>query len=191
MYILFEGVDTSGKSTQAKLLHESIKGSILTKEPGGSDLGVKIREIILDHGVKSKRAELFMFLADRAEHFEEIVQSNLDKVVISDRGLISGIAYAMANEDISLDFLIELNLFALKNHLPDKVILLQTNSELIKSRISVRSADMIEKRGIEYLLQIQKNMHIVVEKLKIPYKVIDANKSIDEIAVEVKEFIDD
>jgi len=191
MYILFEGVDTCGKSTQAKLLHQSIDGSILTKEPGGSELGVWIRETVLNRQIKSKRAELLLFLADRAEHFKRVIEPNLDKTIISDRGLVSGIAYAMANEEIELDFLINLNLFALEKHLPNKVILLESNRDLILERLGEKETDMIEKRGINYLLNIQENMKRVLKELDLEYIIIDAKKSIDEIAVEVKEFIDD
>lgn len=192
MYILFEGVDTSGKSTQAKLLSQSIKGSILTKEPGGSDLGVWIREVVLNRQILSKRAELLLFLADRAEHYKRVIEPNLDKTIISDRGLISGIAYAMANEEeIDLDFLIKLNLFALKNHLPDKVILLESNKDLILKRIEQKETDMIEKRGIDYLLKIQENMKRVLKKLELDYIIIDAKKSIEKISQEVKEFVND
>lgn len=191
MYILFEGVDTCGKSTQAKLLHQSIDRSVLTKEPGGSELGVWIRETVLNRQIESKRAELLLFLADRAEHYKRVIEPNLDKTIISDRGLISGIAYAMANEEIELDFLIKLNLFALENHLPDKVILLESNRDLILERLGAKEADMIEKRGIDYLLKIQENMKRVLKKLDLNYLIIDARKSIEKISQEVKEFVDD
>jgi dTMP kinase len=191
VYILFEGVDTCGKSTQAKLLHQSIDRSVLTKEPGGSELGVWIRETVLNRQIESKRAELLLFLADRAEHYKRVIEPNLDKTIISDRGLISGIAYAMANEEIELDFLIKLNLFALENHLPDKVILLESNRDLILERLGAKEADMIEKRGIDYLLKIQENMKRVLKKLDLNYLIIDARKSIEKISQEVKEFVDD
>jgi len=141
--------------------------------------------------MESKRAELLLFLADRAEHYKRVIEPNLDKTIISDRGLISGIAYAMANEELELDFLITLNLFALENHLPDKVILLESNRDLILERLGAKEADMIEKRGIDYLLKIQENMKTVLKKLDLEYIIIDARKSIEKISQEVKEFVDD
>jgi dTMP kinase len=188
MYLILEGVDTSGKSTQLELLKDIYPNAYFTKEPGGTKLGSKIREIILHDGVQNHKAELFLFLADRAEHYKEIV-SNHD-VVISDRGLISGIAYALANhDDYSLEFLTSLNRFALDDKMPDFVVLLETNEKLINQRMQTKSADMIEKRGIKYLLKIQDLMKDVLKEWDIKHIVIDASKEIDKIHDEIKEFI--
>jgi dTMP kinase len=188
MYLILEGVDTSGKSTQLELLKDIYPNAYFTKEPGGTKLGSKIREIILHDGVQNHKAELFLFLADRAEHYKEIV-SNHD-VVISDRGLISGIAYALANhDDYSLEFLTSLNRFALDDKMPDFVVLLETNEKLINQRMQTKSTDMIEKRGIKYLLKIQDIMKDVLKELDIKHIVIDASKDINTIHDEIKEFI--
>ena len=192
MYILFEGIDTSGKSTQASLLAKSIDNSILTKEPGGTTLGLTIRELILHKGVSNHKSELFLFLADRSEHFKEVIAPNLDKTIISDRGLVSGISYALANhDDYNLDFLIDLNRFALDGTLPDKVILLKSNIELITSRMSGKKEDMIEQRGFEYLLKIQDLMIEVIQKLGVTHIILDANESIETLHKKIKDFIDD
>jgi len=191
MYILFEGVDTSGKSTQATLLQNCLKDSILTKEPGGTSLGLTIRDLVLHQGVGSHKSELFLFLADRSEHFKEVILPNLDKTIISDRGLVSGISYALANhKDYDLDFLIDLNSFALDGTLPDKIVLLKTDKDLIKSRMSDKKEDMIEKRGIDYLLKIQDLMIKVIEKLDVDFIILDANESIETLHKKIKEFID-
>jgi dTMP kinase len=188
MYLILEGVDTSGKSTQLELLKDIYPNAYFTKEPGGTKLGSKIREIILHDGVQNHKAELFLFLADRAEHYKEIVSNH--EVVISDRGLISGIAYALANhDDYSLEFLTSLNRFALDDKMPDFVVLLETNEKLIKQRMQTKSADMIEKRGIKYLLKIQDIMKDVLKELDIKHIVIDASKDINTIHDEIKEFI--
>ena len=133
MYILFEGIDTCGKSTQIELLAEKFDDIVVTKEPGGTKFGVKAREILLSDSLTSKRAELLLFLADRAEHYEEIVEPNKDKVVISDRGFLSGIGYALANGNFDFDELVALNKFALSGHFPDKIILFVTNMETLTS----------------------------------------------------------
>ena len=109
MYLIVEGIDTSGKSTQIELLKKLYPDAITTKEPGGTPIGIKIREMILHEGVNNHKSELFLFLADRAEHYKNIIEPNLDKTIISDRGFISGIAYALANhEDYKKDFLLQL-----------------------------------------------------------------------------------
>ncbi len=192
MYILIEGIDTSGKSTQAQLLYRSYPDAILTKEPGGCRLGEEIREMILHKGVESKTAELFLFLADRAEHFETVIKPNLDRIIISDRGLVSGIAYALANgSPLSRDQLIDLNRLALDNHLPDKVVLLETDETVLGSRMKQKAEDKIEQRGIDYLLEVQHHMKEVIAHLKIPHHSIPANLPIEEIHRHIKEFIDD
>lgn len=181
MYILFEGIDTCGKSTQIELLAEKHPELIITKEPGGTTFGVKAREILLQDSLASKRAELLLFLADRAEHYEEVVKPNKDKVVISDRGFISGVGYALANGDFDFNELVHLNKFALEDHFPDRIVLFLTNMETLKERTSQKSLDGIELRGLEYLLEVQEHMKQSILKLDIPHLFIDAADSIDNI----------
>ncbi len=191
MYILFEGIDTSGKSTQAKLLHDAINNSILTKEPGGTKIGSRIREMVLHETIQSHKAELFLFLADRAEHYKEIIEPNKSRVIISDRGLISGIAYALTNEKYDLDFLIQLNLFALSNTLPDKVIFLEISKKTLLERMQIKEEDKIEQRGLEYLLRVQENIKKVLDTLALDHIIIDSSLKIDDIFTKIKDFIDD
>ncbi len=181
MYILFEGIDTCGKSTQIELLAQNIPDLIITKEPGGTEFGVKAREILLADTLSSKRAELLLFLADRAEHYQEIVKVNKDKIVISDRGFISGIGYALANDDFDFDELVRLNKFALEDHFPDKIVLFLTNIETLKERTSAKTLDGIELRGLEYLISVQEHMKESIIKLNIPHLFIDATDSIENI----------
>ena len=188
MYLILEGVDTSGKSTQLELLKNIYPNACFTKEPGGTNLGTKIRAMILHEGVQNHKAELLLFLADRAEHYMSVVKQH--DIVISDRGFISGIAYALANhKDYDLKFLTNLNSFALDDKIPDFVVLLEVNESLVKERLRQKSQDMIEKRGIDYLLKVQNLMKEVLKKLEINHIIIDASKEIDEIHQEIKGFI--
>jgi len=190
MYIVFEGVDTSGKTTQIELLKNIYPDAVYTKEPGGTSIGLELRSLLLDKGLKSFIAEMFLFLADRAEHYEEVIKPNKDKLIISDRGLVSGIAYALTNHpDLDINFLLDLNRFALQKDLPDIVILFKTNKELILSRMSKKREDAIEQRGLEYLLKVQENMIKVLESLDINYYILDSSKSIEEISKEIKGLI--
>jgi dTMP kinase len=190
MYILFEGVDTCGKTTQIELLKKKLDNIVTTKEPGGTSTGVKIRSLVLDGKIHSKQAEILLFLADRAEHFEQIIKPNQNKLIISDRGLISGLAYALSNDkNVDLDFLVKLNLFSLENTLPNFVFLFQTNEKLLKQRLSKKSHDTIEQRGIKYLLDVQNNMELVTQKLGIPYHIIDAGQSIDSIHTQISSWL--
>ena len=129
MYILFEGIDTCGKSTQIDLISTKHSEIVVTHEPGGTAFGKKAREILLADSLASKRAELLLFLADRAEHYEEVIEPNKNKVILSDRGFISGIGYALANGDFDFEELVRLNKFALKDHFPDRIVLFLTDME--------------------------------------------------------------
>ena len=181
MYVLFEGIDTCGKSTQIELIKKELPQTIVTKEPGGTEFGKHAREILLQDSLASKRAELLLFLADRAEHYAEVVKPNTDKLVISDRGFLSGIGYALANGDFEFDHLLELNKFALESHFPDLVILFETNMETLTTRMGEKTLDGIELRGLEYLISVQKHMKESLEKLEIDFLLIDATDSIENI----------
>ncbi|MEY3090395.1 MAG: hypothetical protein RL113_711 [Pseudomonadota bacterium] len=189
MYILFEGIDTCGKSTQIALIKENHPEVIITQEPGGTPFGQKAREILLADTLASKRAELLLFLADRAEHYQEVIAPNKNKLVISDRGFISGIGYALANGDFNLDELVALNRFALEGHFPDKVILFLTDMETLKERTSAKTLDGIELRGLEYLLQVQEHMKQTILKLDIPHLFIDATDSIETIHEHITDYL--
>ncbi len=181
MYVLFEGIDTCGKSTQIELLKKAHPEIITTHEPGGTAFGQKAREILLSDTLRSKRAELLLFLADRAEHYEEVIEPNRDKVVVSDRGFISGIGYALANGDFDFDELVSLNRFALKGHFPDRVILFLTDMQTLQERTSQKELDGIELRGLSYLLNVQEHMKQSVIQLGIPHLFVDATDTVENI----------
>ncbi|MBL0687477.1 MAG: dTMP kinase [Sulfurospirillum sp.] len=194
MYITFEGIDTTGKSTQIELFKKNYKTIVATKEPGGTKIGIKLREILLNNKERlGVNTELLIFLADRAEHYEKIVKPALKKHnVISDRGLISGISYALANHPkLDLDFLIKINKFTLDNNLPDKVIFFKTNYELLSSRLDKKKRDTIEKRGIEYLLEVQLLMQKILNVLGVEYLEINSADSRQKIYRQIEGFIYD
>ena len=189
MYVLFEGIDTCGKSTQIEMIDKVFENTIITKEPGGTAFGIQAREILLQDSLKSKRAELLLFLADRAEHYAQIIKPNPDKLLISDRGFLSGIGYALANGDFEFNHLVELNKFALEEHFPDLIILFITNIETLKKRMGEKKLDGIELRGLEYLISVQKQMEESLQKLDIPYLLIDATDSRENIHEIIKKRI--
>ena len=192
MYIIFEGIDTTGKSTQVELFASRHKNIVTTKEPGGTKVGQKFRQILLGSDDKlSSNAELLLFLADRAEHYEKIVKPALkENYVISDRGLISGISYALANHpELNPDFLIRVNKFALDGNLPNKVVFFKTNYELITSRLGNKKKDTIELRGIKYLLHVQDLMKETLEALHVEYLEVNSANTIEEIYKQIEEFI--
>jgi len=185
MYIAIEGIDTAGKSTQIAALSKHFSNAVITKEPGGTSIGKEIREMVLSAKTKSKRAEFLLFLADRAEHVAEVIEPNLDKMIISDRSAVSGVAYALIQGDIDKKSLVELNNFATKGIYPQKVFLLRLTKEELEFRLSQKELDGIELRGSEYLLAIQEAIIEATKLLGLELVEIDATKSIEAITQDI------
>ncbi|WP_297433840.1 dTMP kinase [Sulfurimonas sp.] len=191
MYIAIEGIDTAGKSTQIAALAKHFTNAVITKEPGGTAIGKEIREMVLSAKTKSKRAEFLLFLADRAEHVAEVIEPNLDKMIISDRSAVSGVAYALIQGDIDKKSLVELNNFATKSIYPQKVFLLRLTKEELEFRLSQKELDGIELRGSKYLLAIQEAIIEATKLLGLELVEIDATKSIEAITLDILNNIKD
>lgn len=186
MYVSIEGIDTSGKSTQIELLKKEFKEALFVKEPGFTKLGAKIRDIVLHSEIKSSLAKMLLFLADRAELYEEVLSQNSKRLIISDRSAVSGIAYAREFDD---ELLFKLNLLALKNCFPKKCVVLKLSPDELKKRLSQKEHDSIEKEGIEYLLEVQSRIEMAARLLKCELLICDASQSREEIFLKIKEFI--
>lgn len=186
MYLAIEGIDTCGKSTQINLLHQAFPEAHFTREPGGTALGVQLREILLNGVIHSPMAEMFLFLADRAEHAHELQQFATERAIISDRSLVSGIAYA---NGYPLEKLLELNKLAVGDLLPDKIVLLWLERHTLEERLSQKEHDRIEQQGIENLLAIQERMKTCLESMQIDYICEPADQSIDHIHQNIVKFM--
>ena len=192
MYVIFEGIDGAGKSTQIARLAAAYPQAIVTKEPGGTKLGENLREILLKENDLDKRAEILLFLADRAEHFGKIIKPNLDKMILSDRGFVSGMAYALAGGNFSFEELLSLNKFALQENFPQKIVFFKADESTLRSRLNSRAQiDGIETRGFGYLLKVQDAMEEILQKLGVRYVTIDAAWDEEKITNLIKEFIND
>ncbi len=189
MYIAIEGIDTAGKSTQIECLKLLFPDAIYTKEPGGTPAGVDIRSMVLHGELKSKMAELLLFLADRAEHTESIILPNINSLIISDRSAVSGIAYALVQQICDIATLVSLNTLATGGKLPEKVFILRLSPQELANRLSQKEHDVIESRGTAYLLSIQEALIKASEALGIQTFVIDASQSIDTITNEIARLI--
>ncbi|EQL51059.1 dTMP kinase [Helicobacter pylori] len=188
MYVVLEGVDSVGKSTQVGLLKDRFKNALFTKEPGGTRMGESLRHIALNENI-SELARAFLFLSDRAEHIESVIKPALKekKLIISDRSLISGMAYSQFSS-------LELNLLATQNILPEKIILLVIDKESLKQRLSLKSLDKIENQGIEKLLTIQQKLkthaYLLKEKFGCEVLELDAKKSVGDLHRQIATFIE-
>ncbi|PUD55916.1 dTMP kinase [Helicobacter pylori] len=188
MYVALEGVDGVGKSTQVGLLKDRFKNALFTKEPGGTKMGEHLRHIALNENI-SELARAFLFLSDRAEHTESVIKPALKekKLIISDRSLISGMAYSQFSS-------LELNLLATQNILPAKIILLLIDKEGLKQRLSLKSLDKIENQGTEKLLHIQQKIKIhayaLREKFGCEVLELNAKESVKNLHEKIAAFIE-
>ncbi len=189
MYIVVEGIDTCGKSTQIELLTRAYPQAIITKEPGATELGSKIRELVLYSDGLCPVTELLLFLADRSNHASAVIKPNLGRLIISDRSLISGMAYALASKKFDFEWLKKLNRFAMQDIMPDAIILFKIKEETLRARLGEKSHDMIEQRGIEYMLDVQQQLEFVAKALDIKTLLIHAEDSIDDIHTQIDNFI--
>lgn len=189
MYIAIEGIDTAGKSTQIECLKSLFPEAVYTKEPGGTPAGIEIRSMVLHGELKSKMAELLLFLADRAEHTESIIFPNINSMIISDRSAVSGVAYALVQDICNIETLVSLNTLATGGKLPEKVFILKLSPQELANRLSQKEHDVIESRGIDYLLSIQEALIKASQALGIQTFVIDASQSIDTITNEIADLI--
>jgi len=185
MYIAIEGIDTAGKSTQIARLKEACQEAVITKEPGATRIGEQIRRIVLSGGVQSKKAEFLLFLADRAEHMQEVIKPNLGKLIISDRSVVSGVAYALVQENISKEEILSLSRFATDGIYPQKLFLLRLSEKELSFRLSQKELDGIEARGIQYLLAIQDALIEAARSLEIELVLIDASDPIEQITEKI------
>lgn len=166
-YVAIEGIDTTGKSTQIALLRERYKNALFTKEPSDGDFGNAIRALAL-HGNLSNLTQCMLFLADRANHTQTLIAPNVNRLIISDRSLISGVAYAD-----SLDFELSLQINRAVAKMPDLAVILETNEAILKARLAQKENDNIESRGIAYLLAVQERIiksakSLGIKTLRIP-----------------------
>lgn len=196
MYIVFEGLDGVGKSTQIELLKPCFKEAIFSFEPGATALGVHLRKLLLESREDlSKRAELLLFLADRAQHCARVLKPNLSKLIISDRSLISGIAYARASKEFNLTELLELNSFAMSGIMPEKCVFLKADEALLKERFEKKSLDTIEQRGLEYFLGVQaafeECLSYMQEHLNLKVLSLNAREKKEILHQSIKGFIND
>jgi dTMP kinase len=209
-FIVFEGPDGSGKSTQVELLSKHLKRDgyecIVTEEPGGTDEGRILRDIILNPKMEiSKKTELFLFLADRAEHVNKIIGPSLaeGKVVICSRYLYSTLVYqGIARKLLPFKLLKKLNLFAVNEIIPDVVFYLDCSPEdgLSKAKqsseasSSYHNGDRIEREGIDFQKKVREGYLKIARQYRNIFVIVQQNRSIEEVCnciyQEVKRRID-
>lgn len=195
LFITFEGVDGCGKTTQINLLSEYLQKQgyevLLTREPGGKGLGEKLREILLNYdGEVSDRCESFLFLADRAQHIDTIVNPAVQqgKIVLCDRHTDSTVAYQGYGRGLDIETINNLNSIATNGMKPDLTFIFDIDTETSMKRIG-KNQDRMESAGIEFQTKVRNGYLEIAKQEPERVKVIDATKSIEEIHEEVLKYI--
>ena len=198
-FIVIEGIDGCGKTTQIEeiskwlpisgLMGENAK-LIKTREPGGSLLGKKLRNLILDNNKSNKPsslAELLLYSADRAEHVSKIISPSLEQEdwVISDRFSDSTLAYQGYGRDINLEIIKNIESIVCQGEKPDLTIFLEISAEESVLRRKNSVPDRIESEGLNFLQKVNEGFKVIAKEKN--WKVISATQNIQTISKEIKE----
>ena len=198
-FIVIEGIDGCGKTTQideiskwlpkSGLMSENSK-LVKTREPGGSLLGKKIRNLILDNNKNNKPsslAELLLYSADRAEHVSKIISPALEKEdwVLSDRFADSTLAYQGYGRHINLEIIKNIESIVCQGENPDLTIFLEISAEESILRRKNLVPDRIESEGIKFLQKVNEGFKLIAKEKN--WKVISATQNINAISNEIKE----
>ncbi len=202
-FIVLEGVDGAGKSTQAyllsKYLGEQKRRVLPVREPGGTAIGERIREILLDHSSSAITApcELLLYMASRAQLVAEVIRPTLEKgqIVISERFILSSLAYQGYAGGMPLEAVEAVGKFAILSLEPDLTIILDIDPEIAMSRdkgpgiVSEEQYDRIEKKGVEFQKKVRAGFLELAGLHGDKIKVIDAARPPKVVHEEIKKLV--
>ena len=195
LFITLEGGDGSGKSTQARLLGEWLQEQghtvVRTREPGGTEVGVEIREIVLHHrGEVSPRAEALLYAADRAQHIATKVRPALARgeIVLQDRYLDSSVAYQGAGRVLGGPEVRDLSLWAVEGLLPHLTLLLDLDETAARGRLDAADKvfDRLEAEKGEFHARVRAAFLDLAAAEPDRFLVLDASLPVDELAALIR-----
>ena len=190
MFVTFEGLDGSGKSTQAELLRGRLEADgvdvVSTREPGGTELGEGVRNLVLHGGHVGPWAEALLYVAARAQLVDDVIRPALDRgaSVICDRYIDSSVAYQGAGRELGVDRILDLNLAAVGGVLPDRTFLLELDPDEVPARIQ-RHFDRLEREGDEFRARTEQGYRELAARFPERILVLDATRPADDLAEEV------
>jgi len=191
MFVTFEGLDGSGKTTQAELLRARLEAEgeevVITREPGGTELGERIRELVLHGGHVAPWAEALLYAASRAQHVEEVIRPALERgaSVVCDRYLDSSVAYQGVGRGLGLDRVLELNLDAVGRLLPDRTFLLALDPADVAARLAEQQPDRLEREGDDFHARVDEAYRELAERFPERIVVLDGTRPAEMLAEEV------
>ena len=191
MFVTFEGVDGSGKSTQAELLRDALAAEgrevVLAREPGGTELGERARELVLNGPEMTPWAEAALFAAARAELVARVILPALDRGadVISDRYVDSSLAYQGIARGIGIDHVLELNLHVVQGLMPDLTVLLLLDPDEAARRAG--ATDRLEREGADFRVSVDAAYRELADRFPDRIVALDGSRPADELAEVIRE----
>ena len=189
--IVFEGGEASGKSTQAARLAADI-GAVLTREPGGTDIGKRIRELVLDPGsaAMAPSTEALLMAADRAQHVAEVIEPTLaaGTDVVTDRYVPSSLAYQGYGRGLDVEQLWRLSTDYAGALPSDLVVLLDVPLSVAAQRLQGR--DRMEAAGDDFHARVAEGYRKMAAAHPDRWLVIDGDGSVEEVALRVRDAVD-
>lgn len=195
LFITLEGGDGVGKSTQARLLSDWFEQQgrtvVRTREPGGSELGVEIREIVLHHrGDISPRAEALLYAADRAHHIATVVRPALARgeVVLQDRYLDSSVAYQGSGRVLDAEQIRSISLWAAEDLLPDVTVLLDLDVAVARGRLdnANKRFDRLEAEAQDFHIRVRESFLALAAAEPERFLVVDAALPPEQLAADIR-----
>ncbi len=196
LFITLEGADGSGKSTQlekiAQYLQENNLDYIITRDPGGTELGCKIREILLNYnGDVSDNCELFLYLADRAQHIDMKILPAVQqgKIVVCDRHVDSTVAYQGYGRGLDVEKINLLNNIVTQAIKPDLTLLFDVDTETASKRVG-NNKDRLESLSLDFHKKVRFGYLEIAKQEPDRVKVINANNDIETVFSDVVKIIE-